>query len=313
MTVSVIICSHARPQMLSETLAALARQTQTPDEIILSVVTETDLPECGPQIRVCTGTKGSCVQRNRALDRLWASTDIVVFIDDDYLAHPTAIAEIVQAFQTHGDVVGITGHLLADGIGTGGLTAQQARDILRDAPAAAPEILQDNMPALYGCNMAFRADALRDIRFDEAMPLYGWQEDVDFSARVSGRKIKIATWRGVHCGVRAGRTAHGGPLGYSQIANPFYIWRKGSITVGFALRLMGRNLISNAYRSLRPEPWIDRRGRLWGNALALWDVVRGRSRPDRILALQNQFSGVETPQHSGHGTDGDLLDPRQVG
>jgi hypothetical protein len=38
-------------------------------------------------------------------------------------------------------------------------------------------------------------------------------------------------------------------------------------------------------KSLRSEPWIDRRGRLKGNLLAMFDVLRGRSDPRRILDL----------------------------
>ena len=40
-----------------------------------------------------------------------------------------------------------------------------------------------------------------------------------------------------------------------------------------------------ARASLRPEPWIDRRGRLAGNLRALRDLVTGRLAPGRILEL----------------------------
>jgi hypothetical protein len=38
-------------------------------------------------------------------------------------------------------------------------------------------------------------------------------------------------------------------------------------------------------RSFRPEPFVDRRGRLRGNMIALADVMRGRLAPERILEL----------------------------
>lgn len=54
---------------------------------------------------------------------------------------------------------------------------------------------------------------------------------------------------------------------------------------GLGRRLLTQNLLSNLARSVRPEPHIDRRGRLLGNALALADLVRGRIDPRRIETL----------------------------
>ena len=38
-------------------------------------------------------------------------------------------------------------------------------------------------------------------------------------------------------------------------------------------------------KSLRPEPFVDRRGRLRGNVLGALDVLRGRIEPEKILSL----------------------------
>ena len=57
------------------------------------------------------------------------------------------------------------------------------------------------------------------------------------------------------------------------------------MTSRHALGLMGRNLAMNLLRSLRPEPHIDRRGRIRGNLAALVDLARRRLRPDRILQM----------------------------
>jgi GT2 family glycosyltransferase len=136
--------------------------------------------------------------------------------------------------------------------------------------------------------MAFRLEAIRrhDIRFDEKLPLYGWQEDIDFSRRVApyGQIVKARQLQGVHLGTKRGRTS-GVRLGYSQIANPIYLIRKGSLSWKHAKMLMWRNLAANFARSIYPEPWIDRRGRLKGNFLALRDLVVGHLSPDRIMNL----------------------------
>jgi hypothetical protein len=124
------------------------------------------------------------------------------------------------------------------------------------------------------------------IWFDENLPLYGWQEDTDFSRRLLpyGRLAKSAALRGVHLGIKVGRTS-GVRFGYSQIANPVYLIAKGSMSWRHAGRLMWRNFAANSVRCIYPEPWIDRKGRLKGNFLALIDMALGRISPLRILQL----------------------------
>jgi GT2 family glycosyltransferase len=141
----------------------------------------------------------------------------------------------------------------------------------------------------YGCNMALRLDVVRAhaLRFDERLPLYAWYEDIDLCRRLAshgGEIVEVAAASGVHLGVKHGRTS-GKRLGYSQVVNPLYLWRKGSYPLDRALRSIGRHLLINGVRSLRPEPWVDRRGRLVGNSLALLDIMRGRAVPERILDL----------------------------
>jgi hypothetical protein len=134
--------------------------------------------------------------------------------------------------------------------------------------------------------MAFRADAIGDTRFDERLPLYGWQEDIDFAARLRPRGRLAAThaFAGVHCGIKTAR-APGLPVGYAQVANPLYLARKGTMRAAYSLRLVARNLAANHLKSLGPEPWIDRRGRAAGNRLALRHALFGTLDPTHILEL----------------------------
>lgn len=124
--------------------------------------------------------------------------------------------------------------------------------------------------------MAFRLSAARDLKFDERLVLYGWLEDRDFGAALAkrgGKLIKCANACGVHMGVKNGRVS-GDRLGYSQIVNPIYLLRKGTMTYGQVAGQIFRNVASNLSRSLRPEPFIDRRGRLKGNLRGFSDVMR---------------------------------------
>ena len=84
-----------------------------------------------------------------------------------------------------------------------------------------------------------------------------------------------------HLGVKSGRVA-GRRLGYAQVINPAYLMKKGTMRWGHALPLMARNILANLVRALRPEPYIDRRGRLAGNLRTLVDLCCGRIEPERV-------------------------------
>lgn len=292
LTVAVAIASLGRPAELAGALEALLAQSRQADRIILSVTTPDDLPKDAPfeppHVERIIGPRGSCVQRNAALDRLGASTDIVAFWDDDYVPSRFAVERIARFFAANPDVVGASGKLLADGATGAMIAADEARRLLdeHDAEPAAPPVVFRDLDGLYGCNMAFRTSAVESIRFDERLPLYGWQEDIDFSARASahGRIVRTLSFAGVHLGVRHGRSP-GVRVGYSQVVNPIYLARKGTMRPRYAAKLVARNVLANHAHLLRPEPWIDRAGRARGNWLGLIDVVRGRITPERIVRL----------------------------
>jgi hypothetical protein len=176
---------------------------------------------------------------------------------------------------------------LGDGAHGPGLSLAQGLELLRSVPQT-PSVEFEPRAGTYGCNMAFRMAPIQanQLRFDENLPLYGWQEDIDFSLRQApfGRTLKCYRLIGVHLGVKAGRTS-GVRFGYSQIANPIYLINKGTMSWQHAKMLMWRNIAANLLRSLYPEPWIDRKGRLKGNLIALADVLTSRLSPMRILKL----------------------------
>lgn len=96
--------------------------------------------------------------------------------------------------------------------------------------------------------------------------------------------VRTNYFGGVHLGVKSGRTS-GTRLGYSQIANPIYLVAKGTMRRSPAAKMALTNFIANLVKSPVPEAYIDRRGRLKGNLLALIDVLRGANHPTRILEL----------------------------
>jgi hypothetical protein len=75
-------------------------------------------------------------------------------------------------------------------------------------------------------------------------------------------------------------------FGYSQVANPLYLFRKRhGYPLSWAVDHIVRNMAMNIVRSIYSEPYVDRRGRLRGNILALCDLMAGRMFPERILDL----------------------------
>ncbi|MGI3170901.1 glycosyltransferase family 2 protein [Pseudooceanicola sp. C21-150M6] len=294
--IAVVICSVGRPDALTDTLPWVYRQTVPASDVLLVVTKPADLPpadvlEGYPGLQVIYSEKGLPRQRNKGLDAVQSTCDAVFFIDDDYLPARDALAGIGRALDAFPEAAGFTGRLLADGIHTGGVELDEASQLITAyedsaaGTAADVPVIKRELVGLYGCNMAYRCSMIGEHRFDERLPLYGWQEDVDFAARLPGEKIKVGSLVGVHCGTRSGRETSGKLLGYSQVANAIYLLRKKSLPAGFALKLMARNVMSNHAKLLKPEPWIDRRGRARGNWIAFRDLCVGRLHPERILDL----------------------------
>ncbi len=67
--------------------------------------------------------------------------------------------------------------------------------------------------------------------------------------------------------------------------NPIYLIGKGTMKRWYGLRLICRNLAANTVKSLNPEPYIDRRGRLKGNLIGFAHVLTRRAHPEYILKL----------------------------
>ena len=288
--IAVGIATRGRAQILADTLPDLANQTRAPDRVVVCGAEPADvagIAERVPQqIDVIFAPSGLPRQRNAILDRL-DGFDIVLFLDDDLVMGPRYIEATLAAFQAHDDLVVTTGLLLADDTRGPGLSFEAGRAVLDADPDPDAKGLE-RAPHGYGCNMAVRLSAAREhaIRFDERLPLYAWSEDIDFTHRMArhGWIAKLHGARGVHLGTKQGRQP-GRRLGYSQVANPIYLYGKGSYSLGRAARSVGRNILMNAARSVRPEAYIDRRGRLGGNAVACLDMLRGRLAPERILKL----------------------------
>lgn len=293
----VIVPTRGRREGVTRLVDALRQQRCLPTMVLIVGASADDVPVAfdpeiaGMDVRYIVSDQPSAArQRNLALevlDRdglLGNPAALVAFFDDDFRPDTFWLANAGVPFADAG-VVAITGALLADGAVSGEVSETKATQMLMaryDDDLAAHTITYD--VDLYGCNMVVRGTALKVSRFDEALPLYSWLEDLDLQGQVSrhGRTAHVPACRGVHLGMRGGRTS-GVRFGYSQIANPVYLASKGSISRKKMLRFVIRAFLSNILRSMQPGTSIDYFGRLRGGSKAFGDAIRGCLHPSRIL------------------------------
>lgn len=294
--VAVGIATAGRREQLALTLKQIAESHVLPSAVLICPASSDDFDGNVParltgRVQIVSAPKkGLCRQRN-AIVKACEGADILTFFDDDYYPGHAYIERVQQVFARHDDVVVLTGRPILDGATGPGLSHDEALlalnggKPLRTLPRTTdPKTRLTPTYGGYGCNMSFRIELIRQygLSFDENLPLYGWLEDIDFSRQMSrfGRVVIDEELRGVHLGTKRGRSP-GRQLGYSQIANPVYMIKKGTMDYGFALKFVLRNVTKNAVRSFVPEPWVDRRGRFVGNAIALAEVCLGKAHPER--------------------------------
>jgi GT2 family glycosyltransferase len=296
---TVVICSVHRPEILSETVDSLVRtQSLPPREIIISVVNQehvTEKTRAYPTVRVVTGSRqGTCVQRNVAAKLV--RTPYTLFLDDDVELASNYIESMEHLLYENEVAVAATGFLVVDGArGELGLDRGQARSYVLNYVRK-----QDNYDHENGQNLFVRTQVFHHVLFDENLPLYGWLEDLDFASNILryGRIVMNAGTCWAHIGAPSGRTS-GLRYGYSQIVNPFYLWKKnrkpGMHRVIFEHWL--RYLASNGRRALinLRSDRTDSAGRLTGNIIALGHILTGRVDPTYILHLSRPSDGRSLP------------------
>ena len=297
MSIAVVFPTKGRPDVLYKNVTYfLQHQILQPEIVIISCTCLDDVGDLIdiPGIKIIIGPPGSSAQRNAAFAVIQAGIEIIVFFDDDFVAHSQWLNVAARAFRENNEIVGLTGNVIVDDIKGPGLSFFEATRVIENFSYS--NKLQYIHPfSPYGCNMAFRLSAVSQIRFDERLVLYGWLEDRDFGSRVSrngGLLVKCTTACGVHMGVKQGRVS-GVKIGYSQIINPLYLHKKKSMTSKQVAGQIFRNLMSNIFFSIKPEPYIDRRGRLKGNLIGFLDAMRLKIDPQRALQMNNIEGGKQ--------------------
>jgi GT2 family glycosyltransferase len=191
LSVSVVLITYNRAGDLERCIAALFAQTHRPLEI---VVVDDCSPDATPQVLLDlaqrappdvtfkverhAGNAGIGQARNTGIRA--GTGEIVAFIDDDCVADPGWVAGLVACFAE--PAVAIAGGAIVEPPDR--TWAQRAAEGINFLGTRAGEI-----PAVNGCNMAFRAGFLAEHPFDPSVR-YGADElDLCFAAARHGRKV----------------------------------------------------------------------------------------------------------------------------
>ena len=288
-SVAVVIASANRPNLLAEAMRTCADQEGVTYRGVVSVPDEDSLPEDRALLagwQVVMGTRGLAAQRNAALSQL-EGVEVVAFFDDDALLRADYLANAVAFLDRHPEVVALTGRVLLDGAAREEIPAAQAVLALAASAEEAQSGGWHGTRELYGCNLVVRASVAVSERFDERLPLYSWLEDHDFARRCMRRGLlaKVDDCVIVHrAAASGGRQAHR-RLGYSQLMNPIYLFRKGSFPLWLAAWEIFRPVAKNLLYAVAGTSRLWRRERLGGNVTAAADAIRGRFTPERIRQL----------------------------
>jgi GT2 family glycosyltransferase len=285
---AVIIATKGRPQAITELLALLEKQSCAPEVIVISATEPSDIgatPANNLNVEYLFGPAGSAAQRNRGLERVRTRADVAIFFDDDFAPAGNWIEQCMRLFSSAANIAGANGTVIRDGAKTQPVSWQQAREILA-LPRPTDPCAVSERTDLYGCNMAFRMSAIKELQFDERLVLYGWLEDKEFSRKAAknGRLVECSLFAGVHLGLQSGRVS-GKRYGYSQVVNAWYLHKKDALSLREASTHILKALVVNAAKTFRPENHIDRRGRLHGNLVGVMHLLSGACRPEKVAEL----------------------------
>lgn len=295
MKITVIISTVNRPQDLKECLESILIQTHQPDEIIL--VDAYDGDDNFVLLRNILGNSDingihirqeridGKVRKTRAWNRAIESSagDVLFFFDDDVALLKDYIAEHLNVYSSKdlGFVAAVHGFFLRDGevIYTEASERSKFSRFFFLPGAGSGKMLCSGFPtfstdqrnivkieAMGSGNMSVRKEVAEEFSFDEWFYGYSYQEDDDFSYRISRKYAIFQTPKAqmIHKRSVSGRTDIEG-LYYMRALNHFYFFKKNmkkSPLSWFCFFWSELGLLWQSYRNGHKDPAF--RGRLRG-------------------------------------------------
>jgi len=246
--VSVVICTHNRPECLKKCVDSILGQTILPKDIV--IIDDGCLD--GSSIQAGCSAKNVKLKyywKDRGLQGLTISRnigvrmtegEIIVFLDDDVVLDPEYLSEIVHVFtdDVNSEIGGVGGYIIdAYTIKQHSISRifftgwKREGKCIQLTPMGAlvvrPITERSEVESLSGCNMCYRRSVFTEYEFDEGLYNYALGEDVDFSYRV-GKKYKLIIEPKAKLRHEESSTARlkGYQLGKMQTANRRYQYYK---------------------------------------------------------------------------------------
>src|SRR5665213_891128 len=188
LTVSIVIPVYHEAEHLGSCLEAIARQTVTPDEVIVVDNNSSDrtaaIAQFYPFVTVLRERRQGVVHaRNRGFNA--ASGDIIGRIDADSLLPPDWTATVQQIFSADAHLAAVTGSVCYYGLALSWLLDTfDLRIRRRMARLLGREV------ALQGANMALRRSAWLKVR-SQVCQKRGMHEDYDLAIHLNGNGQKV--------------------------------------------------------------------------------------------------------------------------
>lgn len=288
-SISIIIPTKSRLNDLTLTVETLLAQTVLPDQLVIVDQSAGDQSERAVRSLLARAPQevrdrvrldyvlnpaitGGAQARNRAMEI--ADGAIWLFLDDDVCLEPDFIEQLLGAYSEFPAAAGVSG--IVTNYSLPPFAAMAWRTLFVRGP-----FLDDRQPVYWnaarlrggepvpvsrfgGGLMSFRADAIRDVRFDENLSGVSDGEDVDFCAHLKPGSLLLITpqARLVHNQSPSGRSQKHWSSREAKSNHYLYHrnWRSGIFNrVCFGWLNLGYGLVAS-FASLRRgslEPWRD--------------------------------------------------------
>jgi GT2 family glycosyltransferase len=191
---SIIIATHARPDSLARLIASLKPQLRLSGAELIIAENGTPAPSTISDAEVVTAhihdpRPGKCRVQNVAIKG--ATGEVLIFLDDDLIVADDYVAQVARFFTYHPEFAAMKGRILA---------REDPRKVAGDNWVYLDLPLVDHgneiieVRGVMGANMAFLADALREVGpFDERLGpgAGGHEEETEMSMRLRRARYRI--------------------------------------------------------------------------------------------------------------------------
>jgi GT2 family glycosyltransferase len=272
MKFTLIVCTYMRPKPLADLLESVKNQTRYPNEILIvdgSTNQETEELFINNKIENLTyylvdeNHRGLTKQRNFGIEKVAESSEVVCFLDDDTILESNYFEEIINAFKTDINVVGVGGIAINENLWKkkehknkyntklyyefeGYVYPEGLRNIVRNylglqsnlTPGRIPEYSHGKtcsfpltgkvyeVDLLIGMSFSFKKLVFQHIRFSTYYEGYGLYEDADFSIKAQkfGKNVISTKAQLSHFHNPSGRPNQY-QYGKMVVRNGWYVWR----------------------------------------------------------------------------------------